>query len=65
VRRGKTGKTNAAVRRGFHSASARGAICCCYKIAAILDRQRAAIESVDFEARIARLETLVVEEGEA
>ena len=36
-----------------------------YKIAAILDRQRAAIESVDFEARIARLETLVVEEGEA
>lgn len=33
-----------------------------YKIAAILDRQRAAIESVDLEARIARLETLVVKE---
>ena len=34
-----------------------------YKIAAIIDRQRVAIESADLEARIARLEGMVVEEG--
>ncbi len=34
-----------------------------YKIAAIIDRQRVAIESADLEARIARLEGMVAEEG--
>ena len=36
-----------------------------FKIAAIIDRQRAAIETVDLEERLARLESMVVEEIDA